>query len=104
MLSAVLKVVACIVAPLALFIAWMQWETHKVASFCGAVHAGTPLASLKQLADDYGVDGHWINKSIVDERTKDRVFFVPVAATIGEVACAVHHDGVVAKSSHMVGA
>ena len=97
------KVAAAAISPFVIYIAWMRWDIHQVASFCADVKPGATLASLAQIADEQGIHRHWVNAGIFDEVQKDWVFYVPVASTFGEIACAVHHDKSVVVSTRMDG-
>ena len=98
-----LKVLIAVICPFAIFVGWMKWDEHQVASFCEEVRPGLAIDALPALAEKHGIARHWVRKGIFDEREKDWVLFVPVAATFGEVACEVRHSDTTVLSTKMSG-
>jgi hypothetical protein len=84
------------------YVGWLQWEVHKMKSFCGDVRPGTPVADLRAIADRHGVNlGK--HEGIYDESSKDWFLLVPVVPTFGDVICSIHHDKTVVRSAAMEG-
>jgi hypothetical protein len=80
------------------YVGWIQWEVHKMKSFCGDVRPGTPIAGLRAIADRHGVNLDK-DESVYDESSKDWFLPVPVVPTFGDVICAIHHDKIVVRST-----
>lgn len=82
-----------LVAWFVIYLAYYWWDMRRLHAFCEDVRVGTPVSSLITIADQHGVDKHWLEgKGAFDESHNEGVFYVPAASTIGEVACAIHHN------------
>jgi len=88
------KIVAVLLAPIFVICGWVQWDIHRVKSFCQDVYVGASLATLPQLADEHLISRHEIRQGIYDEQSKDWVFSVGAVAIKEEMACSIHHNKV----------
>lgn len=78
------------VAMFGIYLAWMTWEVKHLRAFCHEVPVGAPMASLRPLAEKYGINPRWVVEGIEETGQENRTVFVPAASTMGEVACAIH--------------
>jgi hypothetical protein len=107
-LIAFVKVLAKILFAVALVIgvysAWIEWSLHKVRAFCGDVKLGVEIAALAEIASLHGVTTHWVQgKGVFSSSDNDWFLPVPVEATLGDVVCAIRHDGERVISAEMEG-
>ena len=75
-----------------LYLVVLAWETRKVSSFCSDLHPGMQVSSIPTHAAKRGIDQRWL-QAIEDKKQSDWFFYVPIGATMGDMGCAVHHDG-----------
>lgn len=85
-----------------IYVAQFVWENHKVSGFCGDLHPGMMVESIQGVASAHGIDSRWL-KGLHDEKRNVDFFFVPIAATMGERACSVTHDGKSILTARMTG-
>lgn len=87
------KAALVLVAWFLIYLAYYWWDMRRLQAFCDEVKVGTPVSSLITIADQHGVDKHWLQgKGVIDESQNEGTFYVPAASTIGEVACAIRHN------------
>jgi len=94
------KAALVLVAWFLIYLAYYWWDMRRLRAFCDDVKVGTPVSSLITIADQHGVEKHWLEgKGVFDETRNEGVLYVPAASTIGEVACALHHNGLTVTSA-----
>jgi hypothetical protein len=81
---------------------WIQWEVHKMKSFCSDAKPGTPVDHLQAIADSHGVQLHG-TEGVYSESTKNWFLPVPVMPTFGDIACLIRHDKKTVQSATMDG-
>jgi hypothetical protein len=80
------------------------WDAYSVTALCKDVQPGTPVETLRALAEKHGVKTAWVKPpGIYSEGEKAWLFFVPVTATFGDVSCMIRHDKSVVLSAQMIG-
>jgi hypothetical protein len=99
-LGAALLIVICISAAPML---WIQWDVHRVESFCGDIHPGMPVSALPALAERHSVDPLWLNHTVKDDAGNDWLTFVPAPSTFGDITCNIHHDTIKVIAADVIG-
>jgi len=65
------------------------------------VQPATPVSALIGLSEQHGYGRHWIESGLKSNADGAKVIYVPSAATLGEVVCAIRHDGTVVTSARV---
>ena len=85
------------------YLAWTWWEQRELQAFCTAARPGAPVASLPDLAEKHGFSRSWIERGLKAKTDGVPTIYVPATTRLGEVVCAIRHDGAVVTSTEVNG-
>lgn len=85
------------------YLAWTWWEQRELQAFCEAVRPGAPVTSLSALAEQHGFSRSWIERGLNSKAGEVPTIYVPATTRLGELVCAIRHDGAVVTSTEVDG-
>jgi hypothetical protein len=97
-----LQVFIFLALPFCAYFGWIQWEVHKMQSFCGDVRPDTRVGDLPAIAERDGIST-LRGVGVYEESTKSWFLPVPVMPTFGDISCLIRHDNETVKSATMDG-
>src|SRR5262245_28777193 len=99
----ILILVVCFFLPLAIFIAYTEWDIHRLKSFCNDVRPRMSIPDLRAIGSSHGIDQKWLQIESSHDDQKRRQFFVPALSQMGDMVCAIEHDGTAVLSKELNG-
>ena len=102
-------VLAMPVAAIAAYVAFVDWDIHRVKLICAEIRPGSSIASAHSIIRAHGLGsfipdprGNFPN-GVVDRKTGNWFFAVPAGSTLGDWTCGIRHDGNIVISTTMLG-
>jgi hypothetical protein len=78
---------------------WARWEMRHLEAFCKEIQPGMSVSLLPAIAEKYGFERNWVERSVFDARSNDWFTSVPAASSFGEIGCDIHHNKSVVTSA-----
>jgi hypothetical protein len=87
------KAILAIALVLLIYGAWFWWDMHRLRSFCGDLHVGTPVADIRGIAERHWISARYVHgNGVYDEKTHSWFLPIPAPSTMGDMVCAIHHN------------
>jgi hypothetical protein len=94
-----MKFIAVMISLLFIYSVWIWWDVRQLKELCSDVPVGMAVSALPALVESHGYKRHWVEFGVHGKTPQDRMMYVPSAATVGEVVCAIHaNEGVIVSA------